>query len=290
MLKGKYRFRGVNTSRGCPYDCTFCSVKPFFGAKVRFRPIDDVVRDVAAIPEKIYMNGDENIWTGKIDRAIDMFSALRGMNKKWMGFGSLGPIMSPVGSKLLNAAREAGLMTLWVGWDAMSDEGLSAYGATGKIGRNREESLAKIRDHGIDVSLFFMLGGRADTQADFDKALDVCDRLGVSMHPSLLVPYPGTKLYEEYAPYIYKELGWEYYTGAYALYEHPDPAMSAEVRERRFYEVSLEMLSLGRVLRHMLDIPRASFPGAHILSLMSQLPVRHGMKIAFEKWKATRGA
>jgi len=178
MLKGKYRFRGVNTSRGCPYDCTFCSVKPFFGAKVRFRPIDDVVRDVAAIPEKIYMNGDENIWTGKIDRAIDMFSALRGMNKKWMGFGSLGPIMSPVGSKLLNAAREAGLMTLWVGWDAMSDEGLSAYGATGKIGRNREESLAKIRDHGIDVSLFFMLGGRADTQADFDKALDVCDRLG----------------------------------------------------------------------------------------------------------------
>jgi radical SAM superfamily enzyme YgiQ (UPF0313 family) len=289
MLKGKYRFRGVNTSRGCPYDCTFCSVKPFFGGTVRFRPIDDVVRDVAAIPEKIYMNGDENIWTGKLDRAIDLFTALRGMKKKWMGFGSLGPIMSPVGSKLLNAAREAGLMTLWVGWDAMSDAGLNAYGAAGKIGRNREESLAKIRDHGIDVSLFFMLGGRADTQADFDRALDVCDRLGVSMHPSLLVPYPGTKLYEEYAPYIYKELGWEYYTGAYALYEHPDPAMSAEVRERRFYEVSLEMLSLGRVLRHMLDIPRASFPGAHILSLMSQLPVRHGMKIAFDKWKATRG-
>jgi len=289
MLKGKYRFRGVNTSRGCPYDCTFCSVKPFFGAQVRFRPIDQVVRDVAAIPEKIYMNGDENIWTGRVERAIDMFTALRGMNKKWMGFGSLGPIMSPAGSKLLNAAREAGLMTLWVGWDAMSDAGLDAYGAAGKIGRDREEALRKIRDHGIDVSLFFMLGGRADTLADFDRALDLCDRLGVSMHPSLLVPYPGTKLHEEYAPYLYKELGWEYYTGAYSLYDHPDPSMNAEVRERRFYEVSLEMLSLGRVLRHMLDIPMASFPGAHILSLMSQLPVRHGMKIAFEKWKAQKG-
>jgi radical SAM superfamily enzyme YgiQ (UPF0313 family) len=289
MLKGKYRFRGVNTSRGCPYDCSFCSVKPFFGAEVRFRPIDHVVRDVAAIPEKIYMNGDENIWTGKVERAIDMFTALKGMNKKWMGFGSLGPVMSPVGSKLLTAARESGLMTLWVGWDAMSDAGLNAYGAAGKIGRDREGALAKIRDHGIDVSLFFMLGGRADTLADFDKALELCDRLGVSMHPSLLVPYPGTKLYEEYAQYIYKDLGWEYYTGAYALYDHPDQAMSSEVRERRFYEVSLEMLSLGRVLRHMLDIPMASFPGAHILSLMSQLPVRHGMKIAFEKWKEQRG-
>ena len=104
-----------------------------------------------------------------------------------------------------------------------------------------------------------------------------------------LIPYPGTKLFEEYAPYIYKNLGWEYYTGAYALFDHPEPDMSAEARERRFYEVSLEMLSLGRVLRHMLDIPMASFPGAHILSLMSQLPVRHGMKIAFEKWKLSRG-
>src|SRR6185369_16541401 len=201
---------------------------------------------------------------------------------------SLGPVMSPVGSKLLTAARESGLMTLWVGWDAMSDAGLNAYGAAGKIGKDRESALKKIRDHGIDVSLFFMLGARADTLADFDKALDLCDRLGVSMHPSLLVPYPGTKLYEEYAPFIYRELGWEYYTGAYALFDHPDPAMSAELRERRFYEVSLEMLSLGRVLRHMLDIPMASFPGAHILSLMSQLPVRHGMKIAFEKWQENR--
>ncbi len=289
LLKGKYRFRGVNTSRGCPYDCTFCSVKPFFGGTVRFRPIDDVVRDVAAIPERMYMNGDENIWTGKVERAIELFTALKGMNKKWMGFGSLGPVMSSAGGKLLDSARESGLITLWVGWDAMSDEGLAAYGANRKIGRDREDALRKIKDHGIDVSLFFMLGGRDDFLADFDRAVDVADRLGVSMHPSLVVPYPGTRLYEEYASYIYQELGWEYYTGAYALFEHPDPAMTAAVREQKFYEVSLELLSLGRVLRHMLEIPRASFPAAHILSLMSQLPVRHGMKIAYEKWQANRG-
>lgn len=289
LLGGGYRFRIVNTSRGCPYNCTFCSVKPFFGSKIRFRPIDHVVRDVDAIPEKMYINGDENIWwSGKAQRAIDLFTALRGSRKKWMGFGSLGPVLSPAGSRMLNAARESGLLSLWVGWDAISDEGLKAYAANGKIGVDREAAVRTIKDHGIDVSLFYMLGSREDSLDDFKRSVEVADRLGVSMHPSLVVPYPGTKLRRQYEPYIFKELGWEYYTGAYALFEHPDPAMTPAVREEKFYESSLELLSLWRVLRHMLKIPRAGFPHAHILSLMSQIPVRSGMKIAFEKWKTSR--
>jgi hypothetical protein len=122
MLKHGHQFRIVNTSRGCPYNCTFCSVKPFMGADIRFRPIDHVVRDVHAIPEKMYINGDENIWwQGFEKRAIDMFKALKGSGKKWMGFGSLRPVMTPA---VLNAARESGMLTVWVGWDAISDDAL----------------------------------------------------------------------------------------------------------------------------------------------------------------------
>ena len=289
LLKDNHQFRIVNTSRGCPYNCTFCSVKPFFGAKIRFRPIDEVVRDVHAIPEKMYINGDENIWwSGKAQRAIDLFTALRGSRKKWMGFGSLGPVLSPQGSRMLNTARESGLLSLWVGWDAISDEGLKAYAANGKIGIDRETAVRTLKDHGIDVSLFYMLGGRGDSLDDFKRSIEVADRLGVSMHPSLVVPYPGTELARQYEPHIYKELGWEYYNGAYALFGHPDPAMTPEVREELFYQSSLELLSLPRVLRHMLKVPWAGFPHAHILSLMSQLPVRKGMKIAYEQWKGNK--
>ena len=289
LLKDNHQFRIVNTSRGCPYNCTFCSVKPFFGAKIRFRPIDEVVRDVHAIPEKMYINGDENIWwSGKAQRAIDLFTALRGSRKKWMGFGSLGPVLSPQGSRMLNTARESGLLSLWVGWDAISDEGLKAYAANGKIGVDRETAVRTLKDHGIDVSLFYMLGGRGDSLDDFKRSIEVADRLGVSMHPSLVVPYPGTELARQYEPHIYKELGWEYYNGAYALFGHPDPAMTPEVREELFYQSSLELLSLPRVLRHMLKVPWAGFPHAHILSLMSQLPVRKGMKIAYEQWKGNK--
>lgn len=286
MLKDNHKFRIVSTSRGCPYNCTFCSVKPFFGAKIRFRPIEDVVRDVAAIPEKMYEIGDENIWwSSETKRAIELFTALRGSNKKWMGFGSLGPVLSPEGSRMLNAAREGGLLSVWVGWDAISEKSLTAYRANGKIGVDREKAVRTLKDHGIDVSLFYMLGSREDTLDDFKRAVEVADRLGVSMHPSLVVPYPGTVLSKQYEPYIYKELGWEYYNGAYALFEHPDPAMTPEMREEQFYLSLLEQLSLPRVLSHMMKVPLAGFPYAHILSLMSQLPVRTGVKIAFEQWK-----
>lgn len=289
MLQGEHKFRIVNTSRGCPYQCTFCSVNKFYGSDIRFRPIDDVVRDVAAIPEKMYEIGDENIWwAGKTQRAIDLFTALRGSRKKFMAFGSLGPVLLPEGSRMLNAAREGGLLSVWVGWEAISEEGVKAYRATGKIGVDRERAVRTLKDHGIDVSLFYMLGSRDDTLDDFKRAVEVADRLGVSMHPSLVVPYPGTVLAEQYKPYIYKGLGWEYYNGAYALFEHPDPAMTPEVREEQFYISMLEQLSLFRVLRHVMKVPWAGFPYAHILSLMSQLPVRTGVKICYEQWKADR--
>lgn len=285
-LKGKEQFRIVNTSRGCPYNCTFCSVKPFMGGDIRFRPIDHVVRDVAAIPEKMYINGDENIWwQGFEQRAIDMFTALKGSGKKWMGFGSLRPVLTPAGSRMLNAARESGMLTAWVGWDAISDDALTAYKADGKVGVDRERAVKTLRDHGIDVSLFYMLGAREDSLDDFKRSVELADRLGVSMHPSLIVPYPGTELRRQYEPYLYKDLGWEYYTGAYALFEHPDPAMTPEKREELFYESSLEILSLKRIFGHMFKIPLRGFPHAHIISIMSQIPVRKGMKIAYENWK-----
>lgn len=286
MLKHGHQFRVVNTSRGCPYNCTFCSVKPFMGGAIRFRPIDDVVRDVAAIPEKMYINGDENIWwQGFEQRAIDLFTALKGSGKKWMGFGSLRPVLTPAGSRMLKAARESGMLTVWVGWDAISDDALTAYRADGKVGVDRVRAVKTLRDHGIDVSLFYMLGGRNDSFDDFRRSVELADSLGVSMHPSLLVPYPGTELRRQYEPFIYKKMGWEYYTGAYALFEHPDPRMTPEARERAFYESSLEILSTWRVISHMRHVPLSGFPWAHILSLMNQLPVRSGMKIAYEKWE-----
>lgn len=284
VLKGTYKFRAVFTMRGCPYKCTFCSVRKFFGDTIRYRPINKVVEEVEKYTGKIYFNGDDNIWGGDLKRSIELFAELsKGSKKYWYGFGDLRAPQSPDGDKLLKAARDSGLFSVWAGWETSSEEGLKMYHASAKQGKNREDAVKKIKDYGIDVTLFVVLGGRLDTADDFERVIDLAERLGVGIHPVLLTPLPGTELYEEYKPYLLKDKGWEYYTGASAVFEHP--TMSPDEREKRFYKTSLKLLSTGRILKHLFEIPLKGFPMTHMLSLMKQIPMKRAMEKAYEEWE-----
>lgn len=285
-LQGHYKFRAVFTARGCPYRCSFCSVRKFFGDTIRYRPIESIVDEVEKCTGMIYFNGDDNIWGGDLKRSIRLFMELSKHTKKWWyGFGDLKAIQSPDGDELLKAAKKSGLFSVWAGWETSSGEGLKMYHATAKQGSNREEAIKKIKKHGIDVTLFVVLGGRSDTAADFDNVVVLAKRLGVVIHPVLLTPLPGTELYEEYKPYLLKNKGWEQYNGVNAVFEHP--TMSPHEREERYYKTSLTLLSTGRILAHLFEIPLSGFPMTHVLSLMKQIPMKRAVKKAYENWKKT---
>jgi radical SAM superfamily enzyme YgiQ (UPF0313 family) len=284
VLKDNYKFRAVFTARGCPYRCAFCTVRKFFGDTIRYRPIEKVAEEVEKYTGKVYFNGDDNIWGGDVERSIDLFTELsRGSKKWWYGFGDLRAPQGPQGDRLLRAARDSGLFSVWVGWETSQQGALKTYRASAKQGRNREEAVKRIKDHGIDVTLFVVVGGREDTAADFEGIVGLAERLGVGIHPVLLTPLPGTELYDEYEPYFLKDRGWEYYNGAYAVFEHP--TMTPEEREEMFYKISLRLLSGKRIIRHLFDINLNGFPMTHLLSLMKQLPMKRAMQRAYEGWK-----
>ena len=284
-LKGPYKFRAVFTMRGCPYKCSFCSVRKFFGDTIRYRPINKVVEEVETCTGKIYFNGDDNIWGGNTKRSIELFNELaKGRKKHWYGFGDLRAPQGADGDKLLKAARASGLFSVWAGWETSSAEGLKMYHASAKQGKNRDDAVRRLKDHGIDVVLFVVLGSRTDTRDDFDRGLELAERLGVSIHPVLLTPLPGTELYEEYKPYLLKDRGWGYFTGANAVFEHP--AMPVEEREEMFYKTSLSLMSGRRIFSHLFEIPLKGFPMTHLLSLMKQLPMRRAIRKAYEDWKS----
>ncbi len=286
-LKGPYRFRAVFTARGCPYRCSFCSVRKFFGDTIRYRPIGSVVEEVEQCTGKIYFNGDDNIWGGDPKRSIELFSELsHGSGKYWYGFGDLRAPQGADGEKLLKAARKSGLFSVWAGWETSSNKSLRGYRASAKQGTNREEAIRRIKGHGINVTLFVVLGGRGDNKDDFKRAVDLAGRLGVGIHPVLLTPLPGTELYDEYKPYLSKDKGWNYYTGVNAVFEHP--AMTAPEIEKEFYLASLSLLSTQRILKHLFEIPLAGFPMTHLLSLMEQVPMRRAMRKAFREWQSAQ--
>lgn len=285
LLKSRYRFDSFFTARGCPYHCTFCSVRRFFGDTVRYRPIDEVIGEVASSPHKMLMNIDDNIWGLNMDRSIQLFKGLAESvkGKYWFGQGDLITVQRKSGDELLKWANRSGLTTVMAGWESNNPKSLEEYEAGTKQGRDRVDAIRKIRDNGIDVMLFIMVGGRNDTPADYERVIELCDGLDVSAHPVMLTPFPGTELYEAYKEYIIKGHDWDDFDGNTALFTHDDPAMTPENREQATLWLRERLFTWPRITRRIAKISRKGFPMAHLNSLMLQWAHRR----AFREYGAT---
>ncbi|WP_277957551.1 B12-binding domain-containing radical SAM protein [Anaeromyxobacter oryzisoli] len=290
-LRGQYHFRAFFTMRGCPYRCSFCTVRRFFGDDVRYRPVDEVAAEVEARAGSVWFNGDDNIWGADPDRAVALFDAIAaGRRRSWYGFGDLRSVQGPEGERVLKAARRSGLYSVWAGWETDSAATLAGFRAEGKQGKDRVEAVKRIQGEGIEVVLFTMLGAREDGLDAFQRTLELADRLRVGIHPVLATPLPGTELYEAYRPYLVPGLGWEAFTGVRAVFEHPDPAANPERREREYHELVRELFRASRIVDRLRAIPRAGFPRTHLLSLMAAIPMKVALGKARAEWQATHAA
>jgi radical SAM superfamily enzyme YgiQ (UPF0313 family) len=208
LLKSGYPMGSFFTARGCPFKCSYCSVYRFFGNDVRHRPTEDVVEQVLTSPYRVFWNVDDNIWGAGIQRSIELYVELyrelsiNSKKKWWIGSGDLVSVQTSRGEELLKWASRSGLTLVMVGWESENVTSLKQWNAVTKQGNDREDAVKRIRDHGIDVMMFLMLGGREDTPDDYKRALDICDRLGVMPHPMQLTPFPGTGLYDDYRPHL----------------------------------------------------------------------------------------
>jgi len=280
LWKTNYVYGYFQTSRGCPHRCTFCSVHQFFGGKVRVRPIDEVVSEIAASKRRLFWGIDDNVWGVNMDYTIELYremgKTLRG--KSWFGSGDLVSVDHPRAEELLTNARRAGLTAVLVGWESNNLASLSEYRATTKQGRQRRDAIRKIRDHGIEVMLFMMIGGRQDTPADYEGVLRLCDELKVSAHPVMTTPFPGTELYEIYKPYLIPGHDWDSFDGNHAVFSHDDPRMSVEFREDAIVKLRAELFTLPRILSRIPQISWRGFPMSHITSWMIQFPQGRAFK------------
>jgi radical SAM superfamily enzyme YgiQ (UPF0313 family) len=284
LLKTRYPMGSFFTARGCPFKCKYCSVYRFFGNNIRHRPIQDVVRELSNSPYRMFWNVDDNIWGAGIERSIELYVELyreltTGSKKKWwIGSGDLASVQTSKGEELLKWAKRSGLTLAMVGWESENVVSLSQWNALTKQGKKREDAVRKIRDHGIDVMMFLMVGGREDTPDDYKRALEVCDRLGVMPHPMQVTPFPGTELFEEYGPYLIPERGWEYYNGNRAVFYHDDPRMSVENREKALFWLRAEAFSPKRVLSRLWQLKLKGFPMTHFTSAMIQIPMSRAFR------------
>jgi radical SAM superfamily enzyme YgiQ (UPF0313 family) len=297
LLAAGYAFGAVQTTRGCPLNCSFCSVTAFNGAHYRQRPIADVVREFQLIPEKRVLVVDDNLVGTRpehIARAKDLFRALAQANlrKQWIAQAT---INFADDEELLALAAKAGCRGVFIGFESPTPEGLRELGKKFNLlkGRDFRASVKRIQRHNILVVGSFILGLDVDEPGIGRRIAEAAGQYGVdNLNVLFLTPLPGTRLWdqmklEDRIPLNAFPEDWKYYTLTFPVARYKHLSLDAVIEEmitcdRSFY-------SMPRILRRVWgNLWRRRHP---LISLMSNLSYRSNLQLnckAYADFKVQR--
>jgi radical SAM superfamily enzyme YgiQ (UPF0313 family) len=245
-LKSKRLFNiiPIMTTRGCPYNCDFCSVSNLFGTKVRHVPIENVILDIKESKAKNFIFLDDNI-IGNTRYAKELFKALIPLKIHWIGQAS---ISFAKDTELMRLAAKSGCKKLFFGLETVCESELKKYKKTFKDISGLEDAIRKIKKMGILVHASMIFGFDTDTHETFEDTLKFLVRNKIStVSFNVLTPYPGTKTFDEM-----QKAGrlltteWKYYDHNTVVFK-PKNMSPVELQEgktiarRKFYELSSVM-------------------------------------------------
>lgn len=205
LLPSGYKFGSIQISRGCPLNCTFCSVTAFNGGKYRVRPVDMIIHELKMIKEKYVLIVDDNLIGTKkehIEQAKELFRAMirEKINKKWC---TQVTINMADDEELLELAAKSGCFGVFIGFESPTREGLEEINK--KINLKKIDKLNDFRDavrriqrHGIIVTGSFILGLDVDGKGIGRQIAEAADKYEIDfINLMYLTPLPGTRLWKE---------------------------------------------------------------------------------------------
>ena len=282
----------IETTRGCPYHCNFCSVWRFFGGKVRFKSPERVISEIEALPSHCdyFCIVDDNFLASMPrTRKIMQMMQERGIRKKfWIQGRADAMVKDPEGVAML--ARQ-GLSTVLIGLEAYREEELSRFnkGKDASVAVN-DRAIDIMHANGIDIWGCFLI--RPDwVERDFEGLIEYVKRKRIQfLQFTILTPLPGTQLYEETKHLI--RGGWEKFDFFHSV-------LPTRLPPERFYEQMAnlyretvmsfsqlkEMIRQGRIPRRGLQrakdmLAQVTDPSAYLESLHGDLRERIQARLA----------
>jgi radical SAM superfamily enzyme YgiQ (UPF0313 family) len=259
LLATGYAFGAIQTTRGCPLNCKFCSVTAFNGARYRHRPIPDVIQEFKLIREKHVLVVDDNLIGTRpnhIARTKDLFRAMAQVNlrKQWIAQAT---INFADDEELLVLASKAGCRGVFIGFESTTPAGLLELGKKFNLlnGRDFRASVRRIQQHNILVVGSFIIGLDIDKPGIGKRIAKVASHYGVdNLNALFLTPLPGTRLWDRMksegriAMDTFPE-DWKYYTLTFPVARYKHLSLDSIIEEmiscdRHFY-------SMPRILRRV---------------------------------------
>ena len=211
----------IQTTRGCPHDCNFCTTPGVFGRQYRQRAIPDIVEEIREAKERhrawCYIFADDN-FGGNQHWALELCEALRPLKVAW---ASQCDVLISRNDRLLAAMRDSGCVGLILGLESPKPDTLVEAGKKFVRPDTYPERIRKIQSFSINLWGAFIFGFDHDTWRDCMDACRFAQRakLAMSCYP-ILTPYPGTEFFRQFAREgRLRTFDWERYNGASVVYE-----------------------------------------------------------------------
>lgn len=205
----KYPFGAIQTQRGCPHGCKFCSVTHILGSRVRAKPIEFVRKEIKLLLDthhfKLIIFYDDNV-IGKDDGkyARELFTMFKNNFQKvcWFSQCTTRVIDKP---ELLDLFAESNCMMLMFGFESLLQDSLGEVtnkNFSGMANDDREkkyrELVAMLNKRGIGAWACFIYGFEHDTDEVFERNLKFALEADIlALQTTILTPVPGTPLFRE---------------------------------------------------------------------------------------------
>ena len=183
---------GVETSRGCPYDCEFCSISRVMGRGYRLRPVAEVIAEIESIDFPHLFFVDDSLGLNRA-AAKKLFTAMIPLRKMWVGQGTV----SLAGDlELLRLMRRSGCQALLIGFESVQKKIQNGMKKIKNLRLDFPEAMRRFHGEGIAVLGAFVFGFDHENKDVFDQTLEFSMKYcldGIQLR--ILVPFPGTRLY-----------------------------------------------------------------------------------------------
>jgi len=239
----------IHTTRGCPYNCDYCSVTRFFGGKYRTKPIDNVLAEIEASGGKDFFFLDDNI-AGDPSYAEQLFKEIKPLKLRWFSQVSTTILKQP---KLAELAGEAGCHEFFIGVESIDPGNLASLNKSFNKVDQYAEVFKMLKSNGITTHASVMFGLDNDDADLIDRTVDFLLKHEVNfVRMNIATPYPGTGFYEKLSGQNrITETNWSKYDLVHCVFR-PRLLAPAELEEKlwssyeRFYSLGPILKRLGK--------------------------------------------
>ena len=209
LLKGKYLFGSISTSRGCPFRCTFCAIHNFYQHTYRMRPIEEVIAELKTMRQRLIFFTDGNLFgytAPARERFVELCKRLVEERRRgsfhylgWMAYATVNILED---EEALTLAAQAGCISLLIGFESINENTLKEMKKGVNIKRLSQyrELIANARRHGILVTAELVLGFDNDTQETLELTRKFVREADIDvLRLQILQPLPGTEVFAKLA-------------------------------------------------------------------------------------------